>query len=103
MTDSISRAPQIGSLVLFLHLVAAAALHADGFQDLSFDVHSADGTTISGPLENVGKDWSIKLGGKDPKLVPGRELISLRRSHALLPPLPSEEHIILINGDRVRG
>ena len=68
-----------------------------------FDLHAADGRTMTGPLKQVSDDWSMALGGKSPNAVEGKDVITLRRSKTALPPFPQEEHVILANGDRIPG
>jgi hypothetical protein len=64
----------------------------------SFELHTADGKTVSGPLEQISEDWSISLiGGR----ADGHDVVSLRRGR--LPDFPREPHAILANGDRLPG
>jgi len=68
-----------------------------------FLLHRADGSDSTGPLRNLGDDWSVGLGGATPSLTEGSNVISLRRLDAALPAPPTEPHIILANGDRLTG
>jgi hypothetical protein len=68
-----------------------------------FLLHRADGSDVTGPLKNLGDDWSVGLGGAAPSLTEGSNVISLRRKDAPLPAPPTEAHIILANGDRLTG
>jgi hypothetical protein len=68
-----------------------------------FDLHTADGTIASGPLEQVGKDWSVSLGGGKPIQAKGSEIVALRQANKPLPPAPREERILFNNGDQLPG
>src|SRR5262245_54118553 len=54
-----------------------------------FIVHTIDGPLTSAPLERLGEDWSIGLGGAVPRSLAGNEWVSLRRDGLLLPPFPT--------------
>lgn len=86
------------SPILALLLAVAAA---DG--PPVFDLHRADGTTVSGPLRNIGADWSVGLGGAMPTLTDGINVISLRRKDVALPTPPEDGQVLLANGDRLPG
>jgi len=66
-----------------------------------FALHRADGTTAIGPLGKITEDWSVRVGGNQPALTAGDDVITLRRQGRLLPPLPVTEQVILGNGDRL--
>ena len=63
-----------------------------------FTAATADGTPVRGPLRELKPDWSLRLGDKS---LTAKDLVSVRRTDAKLPPLPSEAHVLLANGDRV--
>jgi NPCBM/NEW2 domain len=85
-------------VVLCWALAAGAA-----FAQPTFTAQSADGTAATGPLTELGKDWSVKLGGDKPATVAAGDLVCLRRPDVPLPPLPSQEQLVFFNGDRVPG
>jgi hypothetical protein len=66
-----------------------------------FAVRSARGATVEGTWRELKKDWSIRIGDGDGTLIAGRDVLSLRRLDTLLPPFPSDDHLILVNGDRI--
>jgi NPCBM/NEW2 domain len=69
----------------------------------TFVLTLADGSKVSGPLEQIGEKWSVRLGGEKPVKASGSEVIELRREKASLPSWPRNEQIILTNGDRLAG
>jgi hypothetical protein len=66
-----------------------------------FRLRTADGATHSGPLQEIGKDWSVRLGGPKPARAKGGEIISLRQADKALPAPPAKEQVVLANGSRV--
>src|SRR5260370_38136595 len=68
-----------------------------------FDLHTADGATVTGPLAQLGDDWSGTLQAPGSITAKGTDVVSLRRSQAVLPAFPREEQVILANGDRILG
>jgi hypothetical protein len=68
-----------------------------------FVLHLADGSDATGPLEQAGPEWSIRLGGTSPRQADGGQVISVRRAHAALPPPARGEQVIFANGDRLPG
>jgi hypothetical protein len=71
---------------------------------LVFVADKADGVTASGPLEELAADWSVRLGGAKLVQVKGGDLLSLHRSGQSLPGFDlGEQHLVFVNGDRVRG
>jgi hypothetical protein len=86
-----------------LALLPCCVLHAQNPQPPLFTLHAADGAFLEGPLEGIKEDWSVSLGGDKGKLVPGADVLSLRRRNAVLPPAPAQEHVVLANGDRIAG
>src|SRR5262249_10336659 len=69
----------------------------------TFTAQSADGSTGTGPLTELGKGWAVRLGGEKPVSVAAGDLVSLRRPDAPLPALPSHEQLVFFNGDRIPG
>ncbi len=90
------------SLAVLLQLVPISS-SAENPEGPTFIVSRADGSPISGPLLELGENWTVRLGGGKPTSVPGNEVISLRRNGRVLPPAPDGEQIILTNGDRIPG
>jgi hypothetical protein len=70
-------------------------------KDVLFAVHAADGATATGPLRKIDADWSVRLGGNRPVLVPGAHVIALRRPGVPLPPPPVAEQVVLSTGERI--
>jgi hypothetical protein len=85
-------------LLLVALLPAGAARAAE---EPVFDVHTAAGTSLRGPLLKLDADWSVQLGKGADRRVSGKKVVSLRRRGVALPALPSDEHVILVNGDRI--
>ncbi len=69
----------------------------------SFELHTADGTTLSGSLAKLEADWSVSLAAPEAVHLPGAKFVSLRRTSTPLPPHPLGEQIILTDGDRLAG
>jgi hypothetical protein len=84
------------SLLAPFVLLAASALPA---AEPVFVARTAGGKKVVGELHKLNSDWSIQIA-KGRKVAAG-ELLSLRRQGANLPSLPSDEHLILANGDRL--
>jgi hypothetical protein len=79
--------------------LAAGARADDAGAPPLFAVRTAAGREQRGLLRELTKDWSVRLGGGG--TVAGDEVLTLRRADRPLPPLPADEHLILVNGDRV--
>jgi len=84
-----------------LAVFACCVAHAQESKSPLFTLHAADGNFLDGPLAGIQQDWSVSLAGDKGKTVPGAELISLRRQKSALPLGPSDEHLVLTNGDRI--
>ena len=84
-------------------LLCRSALQAQEPQQALFDLHTADGVTVSGPLEQVREDWSVSLGGPSAKPASANEAITLRRTKMPLPGHPQEECVHFANGDCLAG
>jgi len=68
-----------------------------------FVLATVRGETVTGPLEELGEDWSVALGGAKPGRGAGDDILSLRRARMPLPHFPEGEQVILANGDRLPG
>jgi hypothetical protein len=86
------------NLFLLLVLLSPAAA-----EPALFVLDTAPGTVVRGSFEELRSDWSIRLGGTTGGIVAGSDVVALRRSDRTLPALPSTEHVILANGDRMPG
>src|ERR1700722_16522413 len=82
------------SLILFLPRSSAAP-------DPVFIARTAAGREFRGPLHKLAADWSVEIGKGTRHKIAGEELVCLRQQDVDLPPLPTEEHVILANGDRL--
>jgi len=76
---------------------------ADKPPDPVFIVQTAAGRTLQGTLRQIGRDWSLQLGGPDSSRVEGGDLLELRRQNVSLPPLPTGEQLLFTSGDRLTG
>src|SRR5262249_7088686 len=61
----------------------------------------ASGKVYRGPLHKLGPDWAVEVGKGVRHKVAGADLLLIRREGVHLPPLPTDEHLVLVNGDRV--
>jgi hypothetical protein len=77
-----------------------ATLFAKDQTPAPFILHTTEGKNFSGPLAKLTPEGAIRLGGDRPILVPGPEVVSLRRSLPL-PDYPQKNVAILTNGDRI--
>src|SRR5260370_33597402 len=73
------------------------------FNGPTFVLSLADGTTVAGPVEQIGDNWSVRLGGVKPVNATGLQTISMHRENTSLPAWPRNEQVILANGDRLPG
>lgn len=64
-----------------------------------FAVWSARGPVIQGPWRELKADWSVRIGTASGTRIAGSQLVSLRQLDVPLPPPPTEDHLILANGD----
>ncbi|HMF18726.1 MAG TPA: NPCBM/NEW2 domain-containing protein [Gemmataceae bacterium] len=89
-------------LSVSLSLVAMLILGAPAKEPASaaFILHTTEGKNFSGPLAKLTAEGAIRLGGEQPILVPGQEVVSLRRALPL-PDYPKKNVVILTNGDRI--
>jgi hypothetical protein len=69
----------------------------------TFAVHTADGATIIGPLDEITQEWGIRLGGSKPVRVQATAVVSLRCVGQPLPPWPRGPQVVLANGSRLPG
>ena len=79
-------------------LIATAILCAAEEPAPSFVVVTTNGAPLRGQLQELKPDWSFRVGDK---MLGGQEVVNLRRVDVQLPPLPTEKHLILANGDRI--
>jgi len=86
-------------LLLFFLFVPTA--QAEDSAPPQFVVHSVDGQLPPAPLELIGEDWAIVLGGKNPRTLSAKEWLSMRREGAHLLPFPSKNSALLTTGDRI--
>jgi hypothetical protein len=71
-----------------------ATLSAD---ELTFVAQTASGAAPAGTLQQLGPGWTVRLAGKE--LI--GDLLALRRAGTPLPPPPSGEQLLFVNGDRL--
>lgn len=85
------------SLLVLAALLLPAVVRAD---DLEFVTRSSTGKEFTGQLLRL-ENWSLQHGkGIGRRFAPG-EWFSLRQVNQPLPELPTDEHLILANGDRI--
>jgi hypothetical protein len=90
------------SLATVLALVSVVAVGADEAAPAPlFSVRTTRGTAVQGAWRELKADWSVRVGEGDGSRIAGDNVLSVRRAGAPLPPLPDEDHLVLINGDRV--
>jgi len=87
------------SIFLFLVSGTGSTFAGDNSIRPIFTLTLADGTTVSGNVEQIGDNWSIRMAGAQPR--EAAEVVSLRRDKIPIPPSPHAEQIILANGDRL--
>jgi hypothetical protein len=87
----------------FLIFLCPPPLPAQDLSPLLFTLETIDGLSPAAPLEQIGEDWSVSLGGSRPLEAKGTDVVSLRRARAPLPAPPREEFVLFANGDRVAG
>src|SRR5262249_55205640 len=68
-----------------------------------FALALADGTTVTGPFEGLGDQWSVRLRGATPRQAAGVDILTLRRAQTRRPAFPTGEQIIFANSDRLPG
>ncbi|HWG46318.1 MAG TPA: NPCBM/NEW2 domain-containing protein [Gemmataceae bacterium] len=56
---------------------------------------------MSGSWRQMKPDWSVRLGEGDGTRIAGDDVLTVRRVDVPLPSQPVEEHLILVNGDRL--
>ncbi len=93
--DSITELTRMQRFLLFLLALPAQAQDAAP----QFIVHTAEASLPPAPLTSLAEDWSVRVGGPQPRLVNGPDLVSLRRAGTLLPPFPSRNFVLLTSGD----
>lgn len=98
-----SRACLFAVLLPALLSMPSRLVLAIGADPSAFQIQTASETTGSGPLQELGDGWRVRLGGPKPIHTEAADLIELRRSGKLLPGLPDGEQLLLANGDRIPG
>lgn len=89
------------SIFCFLASGLTPAFADESSPQPTFTLTLADGTTSSGTLEQIGENWSVRLGGAVPVQAIGMDAISLRRDKKAICLSPRTEQVILANGDRM--
>src|SRR6516162_4869658 len=82
------------ALSIFFALLFGFSSFAQDSAPGDFILHAADGKNFSGPLRKLDPDGTIRLGGERPTLVPGPDVVSLRRAIPL-PDYPKNNVVIL--------
>lgn len=83
---------------------ASLAFHSFSAPEVSpvvFRVDTTSAAEISGPLEELAADWSLRFGGKEQKRVAAGELVGFTRVGFARPRPPSGPQLIFANGDRI--
>lgn len=68
-----------------------------------FVIETTTGAVHRGRLLRLAEDGAIELAGGGSVVLPGPEVISLRRERVPLPPRPLGSQILFLNGDRLAG
>jgi hypothetical protein len=66
-----------------------------------FVARTAAGKQLTGPIARLGADWAVEIGSKVRRKIAAGELVELRQVGVDLPPLPSDEHLVLTTGERL--
>jgi hypothetical protein len=82
-------------LVFFVPLWWASA---EGPNSPAFVLQTADGKSLTGPLQQLGDRWSVRLGGRE---TAGDDVVALRRSDLAMPAFPGGDQLLFANGDRL--
>ncbi len=96
---SSSRACGPLALLLLVGAPSTSPLRAQDAVPL-FAVRTASGETVRGPQLQIGPDWTVRVGKGAGQRVAGEDVLSVRQEGLALPPLPTDEQLILVNGDR---
>src|SRR4051794_38273856 len=70
-------------------------------REARFALRTAAGTTLHGPQLQVAADGAVRVGKGEGKRIAGADVLSVYREGAPRPPLPTNDHLILFNGDRI--
>ena len=92
-----------GLLLTLLLASASSPLPDDSPPALQFHLRTINGLVGSGPIERIADDWSVSLAGEKPIKASGQKIVSLRRMGQIMPPWPTDEHLLFANGDRIAG
>src|SRR4051812_16097791 len=87
---------QPATLILLLGLVSPLLAEPP-----TFIARTVTGKEYRGPLVKLDDSWSVEVGKGVRKRVSGDELLSLSQQGVKLPSFPTDEHLLLANGDRV--
>jgi hypothetical protein len=91
-------------LVLLLLTALSASVGAQGPTSApTFELRTAAGKTVKGPLRKLTDDWSVQVGTPRAKSVGGAAVISLRRVNTPPPGYPRGPQVVLGNGSRLPG
>jgi hypothetical protein len=91
---------RVASVALLIFMGIPCAL-AQAPAPPAFAVHTIDGVLPPTPIEKLGADWSIELGGKPTRTLAVTDWMALRRAGASLPPYPIKNSVVLTTGDRI--
>lgn|GEM_PF-1356407 len=91
----------LGPLTSLALLLAVSASAGQTATTPVFAVRTAHGALVKGNWRQLQSDWSVHVGEGEGTRIPGTEVLSVRRVDVPLPPLPTDNHLILANGDRV--
>jgi hypothetical protein len=84
-----------------LALSLAASTHAEEAEKTPVFAVRTTEDRLEGNWRQLKADWSVRLGKGGGTLIPGANVLSVRRVDAPLPPLPIDNHLLLANGDRI--
>jgi hypothetical protein len=89
--------------ILLLLMGANPSSGEDKPEPITFLLQAADGKQHTGPLEEIGENWSVQLGGKTSYQERGENVLNLRRAGVPRPAFPKSDQAIFANGDRIPG
>jgi hypothetical protein len=77
--------------------------HAQADEPPTFILQSVSGKERVGPLEEIEKDWNVRLGGDTGGYVAGTAVVSLQRANRPHPGRPRGPYLALVGGDILPG
>jgi hypothetical protein len=86
------------SLVIFLSL---CPILNGQIASPPFILETADKDPATGSLVGMSDDWSMRLNGNAEIRALGKDIVSLRRPDAAVPPIPSRNFVLLSIGDAI--